>query len=351
MRFELTTLTLASDNCLKTNAYIHNLCQGMYNMANIRQLQSGNWNVQVRRSKSAPRSQTFHTQEEAIRWAIREEGVDRFTHPTFEEAGLKFCDTVLQGKPSQRLTSLQVRRIAKHPRMAKPMDRITSQDVNSYKKQRALVVCSTTLRDDLLKVRRVFRWYVSELFAEFGLVLDNPCDAITLPKARRPRDKVVSRSELKLLLGAMSPEMAQIVELAFETAMRRSEILRLVPNDLCLGNRFLRVVDGKEGSRDVPLTKRAVELLSDAVRGATSHSAPLFPVAAYSVTQAVRRARETLGMSSDVRFHQLRHSRITEVARMGLNQAQIMVVSGHRDIRSVQRYTHLNVRDVIGLID
>ena len=74
-------------------------------------------------------------------------------------------------------------------------------------------------------------------------------------------------------------------------------------------------------------------------------------MAAYSVTQAVRRAREVLGMSDDVRFHQLRHSRISEVARMGLNQAQIMIVSGHKDIRSVQRYTRLNVRDVIALID
>ncbi|MEL6660888.1 MAG: tyrosine-type recombinase/integrase [Bacteroidota bacterium] len=77
----------------------------------------------------------------------------------------------------------------------------------------------------------------------------------------------------------------------------------------------------------------------------------MFAVAAYSVTQAVRRAREQLGLPSDVRFHQLRHSRITEVARKGLNQAQIMIVSGHRDIRSVQRYTHLNVTDVIDLID
>ena len=56
-------------------------------------------------------------------------------------------------------------------------------------------------------------------------------------------------------------------------------------------------------------------------------------------------------MDEDVRFHQLRHTRISMVARKGFNQAQIMMVSGHRDIRSVQRYTHLNVRDVIGLLD
>ena len=84
---------------------------------------------------------------------------------------------------------------------------------------------------------------------------------------------------------------------------------------------------------------------------ADPHRKKVFNAAPYSVTQAVRRAREKLGLDSNVRFHQLRHSRITEVARMGLNQAQIMMVSGHKDVRSVQRYTHLNVNDVIDLIE
>lgn len=77
----------------------------------------------------------------------------------------------------------------------------------------------------------------------------------------------------------------------------------------------------------------------------------MFPVAPHSVSTAVRRARNKVGLDDDVRLHQLRHTRITEVAKKGLNQAQIMMVSGHRDIRSVQRYTHLSVQDVIELID
>lgn len=181
--------------------------------------------------------------------------------------------------------------------------------------------------------------------------MPNPCDYLTLPRPSRPRDKVITRGELKLLLENMTPEMAVVVELAFETAMRRSEILRLTSADVNLEERFLRVVDGKEGSRDVPLTRRAVCILRDSVATQEGLDSKLYPYAGYSVSQAVRRAREVLGMGSDIRFHQLRHSRITEVARMGLNQAQIMVVSGHRDIRSVQRYTHLNVKDVIDLLD
>ena len=94
-----------------------------------------------------------------------------------------------------------------------------------------------------------------------GPVLSNPCDLLSIPSASKPRDRVVTRAELQLLLGAMTPAMAIVTELAYETAMRRSEILKITPNDLHLNARYLRVVNGKEGSRDVPLTRRAVELL------------------------------------------------------------------------------------------
>ena len=77
----------------------------------------------------------------------------------------------------------------------------------------------------------------------------------------------------------------------------------------------------------------------------------MYPITPHSVSTAVRRARRAVGLDEDVRLHQLRHTRITEVAKKGFNQAQIMMVSGHRDVRSVQRYTHLNVRDVIDLLD
>lgn len=235
--------------------------------------------------------------------------------------------------------------------MQKPMHEITLQDVNAFKLTRLEEAAATTCRDELMMIRRVFKWYIQEYLARTGQMIRNPCDLLTIPRPNKARDRVVSRDELQRLLTAMSPQMAVVVELAYETAMRRGEILKLRRRDLFLRERFLRVVDGKEGSRDVPLTTRAVVLLEAALSNSDGQEGRLFPVAAYSVTQAVRRAREAVGLDDDVRFHQLRHSRITEVARMGLNQLQIMMVSGHRDIRSVQRYTHLNVRDIIRFLD
>ncbi len=320
-------------------------------MATIRKLPSGRWNVQIRIKGKIQASSTHPTRESAVQWAESRERELTGGHPSFLDVGHAYCHEVLQRKPSQLIASNRVDRICKYRSLQKPMHLITLQDVNSFKLARLEGASSTTCRDELMMIRRVFKWYNQEYHARTGLRLANPCDLLTIPRPGKPRDRVISRGELGNLLQAMSPQMAVIVELAFETAMRRGEILKLTPSDLHLRDRFLRVVDGKEGSRDVPLTTRAVGLLEAALRDAEGGGRPLFTVAAYSVTQAVRRAREALGMGDDIRLHQLRHSRITEVARMGLNQLQIMVVSGHRDIRSVQRYAHLNVLDVLRLLD
>ena len=320
-------------------------------MASIRKLPSGKWNAQIRRKGRVLASSTHKNRELAVIWGEAKERELNLLHPLFLDTGHAYCHEMLERKPSQLIASNRIDRICKHEPMQKPMHKITLQDVNAYRQTRLEEVSTTTCRDELMMIRRVFQWYNREYHARTGEMLRNPCELLTIPRPSKPRERVVTRDELKCLLRAMSPQMAVIVELAFETAMRRGEILKLRPCDLSLKQRFLRVVDGKEGSRDVPLTRRAVELLEGALVPTGKLGGPLFDVAPYSVTQAVRRAREVSGLDDDVRFHQLRHSRITEVARMGLNQAQIMIVSGHRDIRSVQRYTHLNVRDVIDLID
>ena len=306
-------------------------------MATIRKTKSGKWNVQIRSKGKVIASKTLASYGAAQKWSERAESRHCPRYPLFIDVGHQYCQTVLHKKPSQRLAYNRVDRISRSAFLSKAVNNIKLQDVNAFKQERLLEVSSTTCRDELLMIRRVYRWYIRELEATTGEILFNPCKLLAVPKANKTRDRVISSAELQKLMGAMTPIMAVIVEFAFETAMRRSEILKLTPNDLHLGDRYLCVVDGKEGSRDVPLTRRAVGLLEGALEHCEGRDHQLFPVAAYSVTQSVRRAREAVGLDSDVRFHQLRHTRISAVARMGFNQAQIMMVSGHRDIRSVQR--------------
>lgn len=325
-------------------------------MASIRVLRSGRYNVQIRHRGKKPQSKTFVSYDEAMAWAVRTEklpGLPCVSRPEpndliFASLGLRYCDTILKNKPSRSITLGRIRRIALH--LQGDVRKITKMDINEYRLMRLDMVAPTTVREELQIIHRIYRWANRELILDKELY-PSPCNEVPMPKASKPRSRVVDKDELQRLIGALSAVMASIVELAFETAMRRGEIVGLRVRHIDLNERILSVIDGKTGDRSVPLTTRAVELLESALQRCSSLDDFVYPVQAHSVSTAVRRARKQVGLDDDVRLHQLRHTRITNVAKQGFNQAQIMMVSGHRDVRSVQRYTHLNVKDVVRLLD
>jgi len=48
----------------------------------------------------------------------------------------------------------------------------------------------------------------------------------------------------------------------------------------------------------------------------------------------------------DLRFHDLRHEAISRFFEMGLSVPEVALISGHRDYRRLQRYTHLKPEEV-----
>ena len=321
-------------------------------MPTIRQLPSGLWNVQVRAKGHKARSASFPTKSEAQAWSEQQlrKIKDQLPARTLFNLGEQFVSIGLLGKRTRHEAHGQLMRICREfSELGLPTDlrEINSHHINTYRLYRLGKVAGATCRKDLSLLSRIYKWGKRE----YLLDLPNPVDDIALPPPGKPRTRIVEPHELTQLLQALTPVMAMIVELAYETAMRRSEIIKLTPRMLHLDERYLDVIDGKTGDRTVPLTVRAVELLQTAKQNCPGPKARLFPITAHAVSTAFRRARERVGLDPAICLHQLRHTRITEVAKKGFNQAQIMMVSGHRDVRSVQRYTHLNVQDVIGLLD
>lgn len=324
-------------------------------MANIRSLPSGSWNVQVRIKGQPAASKTFPTREQAQIWAEEREALtkvqkDTEAHqwPTVKGLAHIYAEAKLKGHQSYDKCLMLARQLGEA--FPHTINELTPRMVNDFKLKRLKEVHSETCRGQLAFLSRFYRYAQRELLLEVA----NPVASIVMPAASKPSDKVVSRAELDALISGLKPQMALIVEIAYETAMRRSEILKLTPSCLHLSERMADVIDGKTGTRNVPLTYRAIELLQEALRVCPTRSSPelrIFKVKPHSATNAVRRAREKLGLDKSVRLHQLRHTRITTVAKRGLNNAQIMIVSGHRDPRSVARYTHLNAKDVLHLID
>ncbi len=329
--------------------------RGFVTVASIRRRSNGKFNVQVRLAGLQAKSRTFDDIDSAKAWALAEESLHHVTPrdkaknlETLAYVAKLYSDSQLYGKSSRHHMSARFERISKHfPQLFLSITRV---DINNYKKLRLTQVSGPTVREEIQSINKLFRWAEREML--FGdRVIVSPANNIALPAASKPRTRIIERHELETLMSDLNPKMAEIVELAYETAMRRAEITKLLPRHLNLDERTLTVEDGKTGDRLVPLTKRAVELLERALERCLTGDSRLYAVAPHSISTALRRARKRTGLGDHVRMHQLRHTRITEVAKRGFNQAQIMLVSGHRDTRSVQRYTHLNVRDVIDLID
>ena len=72
----------------------------------------------------------------------------------------------------------------------------------------------------------------------------------------------------------------------------------------------------------------------------------MFPVTGNSIRLAFEHLRVRAQMN-DFRFHDLRHEGISRLFEKGLNIAEVSAISGHKELRMLQRYTHLRAVDLV----
>ena len=132
---------------------------------------------------------------------------------------------------------------------------------------------------------------------------------------------------------------------AIETGMRRSEILFLICENVHLDQRYVHLPDTKNvDSRYVPLSPVALELLRDLLRNKNPDQL-VFPIHYEALKIAWRRACSRGGVK-DLRFHDLRHEATSRFFEKGLNVMEVAAITGHKDLRMLQRYTHLRAEDL-----
>ena len=174
----------------------------------------------------------------------------------------------------------------------------------------------------------------------------NPVEYLQLPSPHKSRKRRLMPSEKEHLLTAASLQrniyIASIVEFAIETGMRRSEILKLRWCDVDLENGFASLYDTKNGEdRRVPLTRRCIEVLQTVPHT----NEQVFPIYATYLHLAWNRARNKAGIT-DLRFHDLRHEAVSRFFEMRMSVSEVALISGHKDLRQLFKYIHLNPSNV-----
>lgn len=322
-------------------------------MANYRKLPSGKWQVQIRVTGFPQKSATRDTKNECEQFA--NEYLKSITDPKTINTVLNLRDPymaqimVRNGKKrgGYEATYFRLSTIDRTLN-GKVLEALTKEDILAYRNSRVNQVSGSTVRLELQLLSRLLRWANEEK----GVECVDVVKGVKLPEPGKARDKVVEPLELKMILERVSDKAKPIVELAYETAMRRNEILAVTPYMVDFKNRVIHLTDDltKNGhARKVPLSTKAVELLRVLCDGRDKHQR-LFSLTPYAVTQAFRRAARLSGVK-DVCFHSLRHTAISNAAEKGLSNTQLMTFSGHRTLSMLQRYTHLKAENIAMLLD
>lgn len=303
------------------------------------------WQAQIRRKGHATVTGTFDTKGEATKWAAGIEGdmsrskyvdkskADKTTLATALEKYQKISDS----KKGSQQEATRIKRWLKHPLAEKYLSAITSSDMAEYRDERlAQNVATNTVRLELAIISHLYtvaskEWHMTGL--------QNPCTNIRLPKGSKERDRRPTTIEMKKVCEAakeVHSELPVIIELAADTAMRRTELIMLMREQI--RGRVAYLEDTKNGDRRaVPLSKRALELFSSLPGGTDGR---MFSLSPQSVSNYFPLACQAAGVKN-LHYHDLRHEATSRLFERGLGIMEVAAITGHKTLSMLKRYTHL----------
>jgi len=197
-------------------------------------------------------------------------------------------------------------------------------------------------------------------FAENEKLLPlNVAEHLSLPRRWQRLPKSLTHPEIETLL---SPESADtpahlcdqaILELAYASGLRRSELCGLRLEQLHLEAGFINVIGKGNKERVVPVGSKAVAalnryLISGRPRLVKPRSpANVFlttsgtPFASSTMWQRIKRRVRRSGVARNITPHMLRHSFATHLLEYGADLRVIQEMLGHASISTTEAYTHV----------
>lgn len=197
-------------------------------------------------------------------------------------------------------------------------------------------------------------------FAENEKLLPaNVAENLSLPRRWKRLPKALTDAEIQKLLEPEQPETPQslcdqaILELAYASGLRLSELKNLRLEQLHLDAGFISVIGKGNKERVVPVGRKAAAALNRFIdsgrpRLVTPRSpANVFltrrgtPFASVTLWLRIKRRVRRAGVSRNVTPHMLRHSFATHLLEHGADLRVIQELLGHANISTTEIYTHV----------
>lgn len=219
----------------------------------------------------------------------------------------------------------------------------------------------------LAALRTFFRFCQRE-----GVISANPATLIPTPKKKQRLPVVLSVDEVFALLALPKEENPigrrdrAILELFYASGLRLSELVGLNVADVDLPERMVRVKGKGSKERIVPFHAVAVQALSnylpDRMAWMKRNIAPKDQPALFLSNRGQRISLSWVqklldryvregGFGRKLSPHKLRHSFATHLLEMGMDIRSIQELLGHESLSTTQRYTQVNLKDLMEVYD
>jgi integrase len=340
-------------------------------MATIRKKGDYQWHVQVRRKGFPTQTKTFTAKVDAERWGKETEiAIERglfFDRSKAERSTLtelieRYRVDILPSKRGKHFASAlrQLDTVLGQYSLAS----ITSEMIAKHRDARLKIVSQSTVKKEI----NLLSSLIDLAGKEWGIpIAINPCLMVKRPTEPKGRDRRLLNGEETLLLSACSqssPELKAIAQVALETGARLGELLKLERSHINFLENTAKLFDTKNGDdRIIPLSLAAISALKSIaahpngkVFGNWSASdsfnktwmrATIRARNKYEKTCQETRQKADASMLIDLKFHDLRHEAISRLFERGdLSMMEIAMMSGHKTLAMLKRYTHLRASDI-----
>lgn len=213
----------------------------------------------------------------------------------------------------------------------------------------------------LSSLKSFFGWLVIE-----GLVSDNPCDMVDMPKIGRYLPDVLSVDEVMAVLDSVETDTwmgkrdKALLEILYGCGLRVSEAADLKVSGIYFKEEFIRVIGKGDKERLVPLgevASAAVREYLEARPASDGQDDYLFlnrfgrRLSRVSIFKTVKRQALLAGVRKNISPHTFRHSFATHLIENGADLRAVQEMLGHESIVTTEIYTHIESstwhRDII----
>lgn len=314
----------------------------------------GKWRVQIRKYGHSI-SRSFTKKSDASAWAATEESKLELlrNRPETILKSITLADLLRrylkEVTPTKRNSTIKrettrINRLLREPLVTTTLDNLTAGKIAQYRDMRMKQILEGSCRHDLCLISSAVDYARKEWDIPITI---NPVSMIKKPRSPKARDRRLTEQEwqslMKVAAQSYYPCFPDVLTFAVETAMRRSEITRIMKSDVDIQKSFLHIPETKNGHpRTIPLSPEAMSVVK---RYMTGNGDTLFPLNYNQLGRAFRAASRDAKLV-DYRFHDVRHEAVSRLTEKGLSPIEVSLISGHRDLRVLMNYSHLRVEDV-----